>query len=133
MSESAQDEPMTWYLAHKLALRSDDQDMASGSIEALGSSASKDLKYLYACCLDAQKSKDKLYLLQALKKLAEKFEFTNPGDVCFPALLRAMIRLQVSLLDGKDQHGIDSNLMVNDLCETFEAGKVLVTVYRIRR
>lgn len=133
MSESAQNEPMTWYLAHKLALRSGDQDMASSSVEAVGASASKDPKFLYACCLDAQKSGDKLCLLKALKKLAEKFEFTKPGDVYFPALLRAMIRLQVALLNDEEQLHIDPATMVNDVCETFEGGELPIRLWYMPR
>ncbi|KAI1873577.1 hypothetical protein JX265_005199 [Neoarthrinium moseri] len=110
---------MTLYLGYKLAIRSGDQDMASRCIDLVSSAASNDPKFLYACCVDAQESGNELCLLKALKELANKYEIIKP-DVHFPALLRVTIRLQISILAKEDLPSIDSDIIINDLCETFE-------------
>jgi hypothetical protein len=123
MAEHTKSQPMTMYLAYKLALRSGDRDLASRCIEGIGAASSKDPQFLYACCLDAQESGNKLCALEALKQLAERHEFGKPGPVHFPALLRVTIRLQLTILnDGSLREG-EQGLAVDDLCETFEGGK----------
>lgn len=113
---------MTIYLAYKPALRKEDADMASQCIEAVSKSASKDPKFLYACCLDALHSGDKFCTLRALQLLADKHEFREDCEIHLLAVLRATIRVQVSILDGKDIDGVDSGVVARDLCGTFEAG-----------
>ncbi|KAI1866259.1 uncharacterized protein JN550_007647 [Neoarthrinium moseri] len=119
MSEDVQTQQMTLYLGYKLAIRSGDQDMASRCIDLVSSAASNDPKFLYACCVDAQESGNELCLLKALKELANKNEIIKP-DVHFPALIRVTIRLQISILAKEDLPSIDSDIIINDLCETFE-------------
>ncbi|KAK9785215.1 putative Meiosis protein SPO22/ZIP4 like-domain-containing protein [Seiridium cardinale] len=121
MNEGVQSQPMTMYLAHKLALRVGDPAMASKCIDAVSKSAAKDPKFLYACCLDAQHSGDKLCTLKALKLLADKYELSQDCEIHFPALLRSMIRVQTSLIDNKEASHVDPGLVVDDLCKTFEA------------
>lgn len=125
MSESVQCQPMTMFLAYRLALRSSNTAMASKCIEGVSKSAPKDPKFLYACCLEAQQSGDRLCTLKALKLIAEQYEFSQDSDIHFPALLRSMIRVQVSILESKDASGIDIGLIARDLCDTFEGGKLL--------
>ncbi|KAK9417597.1 putative Meiosis protein SPO22/ZIP4 like-domain-containing protein [Seiridium unicorne] len=121
MNEGVQSQPMTMYLAHKLALRVGDPVMASKCIDAVSKSAAKDPKFLYACCLDAQHSGDKLCTLKALKLLADKYELSQDCEIHFPALLRSMIRVQTSLIDSKEASHVGPGLVVDDLCKAFEA------------
>ncbi|KAI0125122.1 meiosis protein SPO22/ZIP4 like-domain-containing protein [Xylariales sp. AK1849] len=120
MSESTKTQPMTIYLAYKLALRSGDRELASQLIETVSASAPKDPKFLYACCIDAQESGDKLCALEALKQLAEKHQWSKPGPVHMPALLRVMIRLQVAIFDEYSLPEAERDLVVEDLCEVYE-------------
>lgn len=122
MSEDVQNQPITLYLAYKLAIRADDSEMASKCIDMVGKSSSQNITFLYACCLDAQKSGDKLCTLKALRLLADKYDFQRDHEVHFPALLRSIIRVQVSLLQSDEECAVDPVIIVNDICKTFEAG-----------
>jgi hypothetical protein len=123
MDEGVQNQPMTLYLACKLALRSGDPEMASNCIETISGTSMKDLKFLYACCLEAQQSGEKLCTLKALQLLANKFEFNGDCEIHFPALLRSTIRVQVSLLEPNERSRVNIMTVVDDICRTFEAGK----------
>lgn len=123
MDNGCKNQPMTLYLAYKLALRNQDVAMATEYIEKLGKSASQDPKYLYACCLEAQNYSAKICTLTALKLLAEKYHFIKDSELHFPALLRSIIRVQISLLDEKYQLEADPDVVVDDICMTFESGK----------
>ncbi|KAI0381571.1 SPO22-domain-containing protein [Hypomontagnella monticulosa] len=121
MSESAQREPMTLYLVYKLALRSGDREMASDCLKHISEASSGDLQYLYACCLDAQEAEDKRCAIEALQHLIRKFEYTSPGAVHLPALLRIVIRLEASLLNDQGQDDADRHLLIDDICQAFES------------
>ncbi|KAI1417997.1 meiosis protein SPO22/ZIP4 like-domain-containing protein [Hypoxylon sp. FL1857] len=119
MSESARREPMTLYLAYKLALRSGDREMASDCLRLISEASSDDPQYLYACCVDAQEAEDKICAIEALQQLVRKCEYSSPDAVHLPALLRIVIRLQTSLMNDRAQ-GDGLHLLVEDLCQTFE-------------
>ncbi|XXG97783.1 hypothetical protein Hte_004096 [Hypoxylon texense] len=120
MSESARREPMTLYLAFKLALRSGDREMASDCLRQISEVSSKDPQYIYACCIDAQEAEDKICAIQALQHLIQKSEYSCPDAVHLPALLRIVIRLETSLLDDQGQSDADRQSLLNDICQVFE-------------
>lgn len=122
MSDVAKEQPMTIYLAHKLAVQGGDWDMAAECIERISQASSSDLKFLYACCLEAHASDDKLSALKALKVLADKHEFNIDSPIHLPALLRVIIRLQMSML-SEGSADIDRELLAEDLCHVFEGGE----------
>lgn len=124
MDSSAKREPMTMYLAYKLALRSGDRVMASDCLKHFSEISSKDSPYLYACCIDAQEAEDKLCAVEALQHLIEKYEYSSPDAVHLPALLRMIIRLETSLLNEQDKSGDDLQLLVDDICQAFEGGEL---------
>ncbi|KAI4860640.1 SPO22-domain-containing protein [Hypoxylon rubiginosum] len=117
MSESARREPMTLYLAFKLALRSGDREMASDCLRQISEVSSKDPQYIYACCIDAQEAEDKICAIQALQHLIQKSEYSCPDVVHLPALLRIVIRLETSLLDDQGQSAAE---LIDDICQVFE-------------
>ncbi|KAK8038870.1 hypothetical protein PG993_007281 [Apiospora rasikravindrae] len=119
MSDVAKAQPMTIYLAHKLAVQTGDWDMAAECIERISQSSSKDLKFLYACCIEAHASDDKLSALKALKVLADKHEFNPDSPIHLPALLRVIIRLLMSIL-SEGSADVDRGLLAEDLCHVFE-------------
>lgn len=123
MSESAKREPMTLYLAYKLALRSGDREMASDCLKRISEASSSDPQYLYACCIDAQEAEDKRCAIEALQHLIQISEYTSLGAVHLPALLRVVIRLEASLLYSQDQDEADRHILIDDICQVFECGK----------
>ncbi|KAI0843290.1 meiosis protein SPO22/ZIP4 like-domain-containing protein [Hypoxylon sp. FL0890] len=120
MSESARQEPMTLYLAYKLALRSGDREMASDCLRHISKASSDDPQYLYACCVDAQQAEDKICAIEALQQLVQKYEYSPTDAIHLPALLRIVIRLQTSL--ANDQAQVDGrHLLIDDICQVFES------------
>ncbi|KAI2778846.1 SPO22-domain-containing protein [Daldinia loculata] len=120
MSDSTKLEPMTLYLAYKLALRCGDRGMASDCLRHISEASSKDPQYLYACCIDAQEAEDKMCAIEALKHLIQKSEYSSSDAVHLPALLRVVIRLETSLMNEKDHKDSDRSLLIDDLCQVFE-------------
>ncbi|KAI5864321.1 meiosis protein SPO22/ZIP4 like-domain-containing protein [Durotheca rogersii] len=120
MSESAKREPTTLYLTYKLALRSGDRDMALECLRLINEGSPKDLQYLYACCIDAQEAEDKACAIQAMRHLVEKYEYSSPGPVYLPALLRVIIRLEASLLNDQGRNDLNQHVLVDDICKIFE-------------
>ncbi|KAK6955428.1 hypothetical protein Daesc_003065 [Daldinia eschscholtzii] len=120
MNESTRREPMTLYLAYKLALRGGDREMASNCLRHIAEASSKDPQYLYACCIDAQEANDKICATEALKHLIKNSEYSSSDAIHLPALLRVVIRLEISLLNEKDEDDADRNLVIDDICQVFE-------------
>ncbi|KAK6210675.1 sporulation-specific protein 22 [Pestalotiopsis sp. IQ-011] len=71
-------------------------------------------------------SGDKLCTLKALRLLADKYDFQRDQDIHFPALLRSIIRVQVSLLGPDEKTDIDPLIIIDDICRTFEAVVILL-------
>jgi hypothetical protein len=122
MAEATREQPITLYLGFKLAIRSGDREMATQCLRAVAASASKDPKFLYACCVDAQESGDRPCALEALKQLAERHQSSNVCSIHLPALFRVIVRLQMAIFKDEDQPDVDRELMVDDICRTFESG-----------
>lgn len=85
----AQNEAMTRYLAYKLAIMSNDREMASECLGMLSKQAGSEHGYLYACVLDAQQSGNREMAVAAFHALTE----LQPRGVYLPALLRCSARL----------------------------------------
>ncbi|KAI0900547.1 SPO22-domain-containing protein [Annulohypoxylon nitens] len=119
MSESARKEPMTMYLAYKLALRNGDREMASECLKNISEASSNDPQYLYACCMDAQEAEDKMCAIEALRHLIQKCECSSPDAIHLPALLRVAIRLETSLMNDQSHISKIASL-VEDTCQVFE-------------
>ena len=112
---------MTRDLMYKFAVRSGDRELASECLE-LVTKASKNNDFLYACVLDSHHSGDNVVVIEAMKKLAEKYEYSEATPVHLPALMRCMIRLLYTLLESA-REGIDHEDVVQELCNTFNNGK----------
>lgn len=121
MSEQSWKEPMTAYLAFKVAIRVEDRDLAEKCLETVAQ-APDHVDYLGACIAESQKAGDITCAIAALRKLHEQYERSEPNLIHLPALFRCTIRL-LNLL--ADRPGEDTNKIANDLCEEFEAGKYL--------
>jgi hypothetical protein len=128
MSEASQNEPLTRFLMYKVALRSEDADLAADCLQII-SSSSKDPTLLYACVLDAQQVGNRPFALAALQLVLERqgtFESHGTGScaVHMPSLLRSTISLTSAVLDGsKNAEGSpEATANVEKLCKFFEGG-----------
>ncbi|KAF3765502.1 hypothetical protein M406DRAFT_67943 [Cryphonectria parasitica EP155] len=117
MPQETQKEPMTQYLLYRVAIRSGYIEMAS---QCLNNVAESDIgfEFLYACVADSQRVGEKVTIVQAMKKLAETYDYERPERVHLPALRRCTIMLLHGLL-GSDEK-VDKDGVVMDLCSMFE-------------
>jgi len=125
MDEATLNEPMTAYLAFQVALKQGNTDCALTCLEKISMSPSCNPQYLYACCLEAQKTQDKISTIEALRHLVLKrcSDSHSLRDVHLPALLRILIRLEVSVLSDDKRSNADRCSLVEDLCNVFKTGK----------
>ncbi|KAI1745554.1 meiosis protein SPO22/ZIP4 like-domain-containing protein [Xylaria scruposa] len=121
MNDVTLKEPMTAYLAFKVALKQQDADNAFRCLEQISEASSTDHQYLYACCLEAQQAQDKIITIKALQHIVLKHRFHSSESVHLPALLRVLIRLEVSVLNGEEEISRDKQTIVEDLCSIFKA------------
>jgi len=120
MSEASQNDPMTRYLLYKVAVRSRHHDLAAECLEIISASANcRD--FLYACVSESQKFGDKACAVQALWKLAEKYEYEAPNAIHLPALLRCTIRLLYGMIEEGNEKGSTAS-MIQNLCDVFNGG-----------
>lgn len=120
MSPEIQKEPMTQYLLYRATIRSGDIEMAVNCLGTLAKS-SIGLELLYACVADSQRVGHKVAIIEAMKKLAQVYDYGCPGEVHLPALLRCTIMLIYGLLKSDEMS--DQNATVADLCNVFSQGK----------
>ncbi|KAI8625467.1 SPO22-domain-containing protein [Xylariaceae sp. FL1651] len=119
MNEITLREPMTAYLAFKVALKQGNGDSALQCLTQISEASPPDPRYLYACCLEAQQAHDRLSTIEALRHIALKHQL-HSSSVHLPALLRLLIRLEVSELNEKHKVSTDQHLLVDDVCKAFK-------------
>lgn len=121
-SQTWDNEPMTAYLAFKVAIRVKDRDLAERCLEVV--SQNKDyVDYLGACIAESQKAEDIESAISGLKRLHGKYEWkSSPGLVNLPALFRCSIRLMNVLLENPAYQERKAEI-VGELCSEFESGK----------
>ncbi|KAI1153268.1 meiosis protein SPO22/ZIP4 like-domain-containing protein [Nemania diffusa] len=107
-----------------LALKHEDSDGASRCLNQISETSSSDSKYMYACCLEAQQALDRITTIKALQHIVLKREFNSSNSIHLPALLRVLIRLEVSVLEDEREVDTDKNWLVEDICNIFKAGKL---------
>lgn len=99
MPTTVQNESITRYLAFKLALKSEDSELAMESLSIVTKHAKQDPTFLYACVLEAQRSKMRHLAVAALQAIVDK----QPAGVHLPSLLRCTARLLIGELDSPDR------------------------------
>ncbi len=124
MNDVTLKEPMTAYLAFKVALKQQDVGSALRCLERISEASPPDPQYLYACCVEAQQAQDKVITIKALQHVVLKHQFHSSNSIHLPSLLRILIRLEVSVLNDEQEVGTDSGPLVEDLCNLFKAGKL---------
>lgn len=115
---------MTAYLVFKIAIRVEDRALAEKCLETVAQ-APDHVDYLGACIAESQKAGDIHCAIAALKKLQERYEYEKPDLIHLPALFRCTIRLLALLAD---RSGTETEGIVVDLCEQFDAGTVPISV-----
>ncbi|KAK5656256.1 hypothetical protein OQA88_5018 [Cercophora sp. LCS_1] len=116
MSPTSLKEPMTAYLAFKLAVRTDDRELAERCLRTIAL-APDHVDYLGACIAEAHRVGDIFSAIAALKKLERNFEYKEPNSINLPALFRCTIRLLGTLIGRED---VDEDKFVETMCEEFE-------------
>lgn len=114
---------MTRFLMFKIAIRTNELELASACLEKIYKAEKDDCTVLYACVLDAQQVGDRTLTIAALQLVFQEYEYSVPSSVNFPALLRCMIRLILSQLESvESEKDIDVPSVVDQLCKLFEGG-----------
>lgn len=90
--EQSRNEPSTHYLLFKLALRSNDADLADQSLKAICSSSQENTELLYACILEVQRLGDSEQLLSTLHNVLTNSGHDPPKGLHLPALFRCTAR-----------------------------------------
>ncbi|KAI0862583.1 meiosis protein SPO22/ZIP4 like-domain-containing protein [Xylaria cubensis] len=109
-----------------VALKQQDADNAFRCLEQISEAPSTDHQYLYACCLEAQQAQDKIITIKALQHIVLKHRFHSSESVHLPALLRVLIRLEVSVLNDEGETSRDKETLVEDLCNIFKAASLTI-------
>jgi hypothetical protein len=109
---------------YKLAIRMNQIETASQSLEAICLSESSDPALLYACCLHSIEGGNKKMTLAALQLVLEKFNYGPPTPVHLPSLLRITVGLTSSLLQQSPggTEPTEAENLVDKLCKLFEGG-----------
>ncbi|EGZ70182.1 SPO22-domain-containing protein [Neurospora tetrasperma FGSC 2509] len=119
LSKQSWGEPMTAYLAFKVAIRCEDRNLAEQCIHIIGQ-APEHVDFLGACIAESHKKGDIFCAIAALKKLQENYEYKDPSPIHLPALFRCLIRLLNILAEKPDERQGD---FISDLCRQFDIGK----------
>lgn len=96
MTETAQNESRTRYLAFKLALQSDNYQLAVESLNIVAKQADRDPAFLYGCVLEAQQSRMRQLAVAALLAIMDKL----PSNVHHTSLLRCTAKLLMGELEN---------------------------------
>ena len=117
MPEATRSAPQTRYLMYKLALRTNDVELASECLEVVSGSSKGDATLLYACVLEAQQSGNRVQAIAALQQTLRKFNYASAREVHLPSLLRCTARLMMAELVSTNpfDHGL-----LSELCSLFE-------------
>ncbi|KAI1269361.1 SPO22-domain-containing protein [Xylariaceae sp. FL1019] len=126
MSEASKQEPLTAFLAFKVALRSQDIDAAAQCLEQVSEAWPSNPQYLYACCLEAQQAQEKISTIQALRHMVSGHQFHPSKSVHLPALLRTLIRLELLMINDEKEADDVRDVLIEDLCKTFEVAAMAI-------
>ena len=99
MSETTQNESHTRYLTFKLALQSNNYQLALDSLNIVVKRADRDPKFLYGCVLEAQQSKMRQLAVAALLAILDR----APAIVHYAALLRCTAKLLIGELEHQQR------------------------------
>lgn len=125
MPDTLRNDGLTRYLAFKLAVQSNDYDLALESLNVISKQAKNDLTQLYACVLEAQHSQMRPIAVAALRAVLDK----DPSTIHLPALLRCTARLLIGELDP---NGHNLHEIIPEVVHTFENAANSITELKKR-
>ncbi|KAF1989013.1 SPO22-domain-containing protein [Aulographum hederae CBS 113979] len=124
MTDVAKSAPITRYLMFKVAVRSQDDALATDCLKKLSKTSSKDATLLYACVVDALQVGNQKEALLSLQTVLKKYDYNAPEGVHLPALLRTTGRLMVNGLKPED---VANDVDMAEVCRLFEGAAVQAT------
>ncbi|TGO20156.1 hypothetical protein BTUL_0001g01680 [Botrytis tulipae] len=119
MSDSAKEEPLTRFLMYKIAIRSEEVEMAAECLEKVAS-CSEDTSLLFACVLDAQQVSNKKHVLDALWLVLDKCGYGAQENVRLPSIIRMIIVLLIGMIDAENTPSSYARENIEKLCTMFE-------------
>ena len=75
MSATNKKDPSSQYLLYKVALRSQDADLATECLDRIFRASTKDATLLYACVLEAQQIGDQVQSIASLQRVLENYNY----------------------------------------------------------
>ena len=124
MSEQAKAETLTQFLIFKLAIRTEDLDLAQQCLANVDKVSNESSGVLYACVLDAQKAGCKKLTVAALQLVLSKSREEASTQVHQPALLRCIIRIIVSTLETEQPNeSAEMDASAEQICGLFNLGE----------
>ncbi|ESZ92874.1 hypothetical protein SBOR_6737 [Sclerotinia borealis F-4128] len=119
MSDMAKEEPLTRFLMYKIAIRSQEVELAAECLEKIAS-CSEDSTLLFACVLDAKKAGNKNNVLEALWLVLDKYEYGTQENLHLPSIIRTIIILLISVIESEESPATDHKEGIGRLCKLFE-------------
>ncbi|KAI7215800.1 hypothetical protein KC333_g5221 [Hortaea werneckii] len=123
MPPACQNEDMSRYLAFKIALKSEDNELADESLHALSKHADKDTSCFYACILEAEQARSRHLAVLGLQRLLDK----QLHGTHLPSLLRCTARLMMKELESAESQ---TNKAAEEIVSLFERARDNIKVLR---
>lgn len=114
MPPATKNENLTRYVVFKLALHSNDYELALESLNVISKQAKNDPTHLYACVLEAQQSQMRPIAVAALQAVLDK----EPSTTHLPTLLRCTTRLLIGELNTAERDQLDEVMI--QVVQSFE-------------
>lgn len=123
MSNSAKEEPLTRFLMYKIAIRSEEIELAAECLEKVAS-CSEGTSLLFACVLDAQQVGNKNHVLDALWLVLDRCGYGAQENVHLPSIIRMIIVLLCGMIDAENTPSRYAKDNIEKLCTMFEKGNI---------
>lgn len=125
MPKDAREESLSQFLAFRLALQSQDEDLATECLRNVARHATKDPTHLYACVIEAQRSPMRHMAVMALQAVLGQ----RPPGIHLPCLLRCTVRLLIAELDAAANDRA-LNQVTSEVLQIFETAAQSIDAFR---
>ena len=119
LSSTTRDDPSTQYLLYKIAIRSEDSQLAASALSAVSAKSANDPSLLYGCVLESQRAGNCAQTLTSLQCVLSRQECHAENSVSLPALLRCTARMLIRDAMGD---GFENTSSIDGICNVFEEG-----------
>lgn len=125
MPKDAREESLSQFLAFRLALQSQDEELATKCLQNVAKHASKDSTHLYGCVIEAQRSPMRHMAVMALQAVLGQ----RPPGIHLACLLRCTVRLLIAELDAAADDA-KLNKVASEVLRIFEAAARSIDAFR---